>query len=149
MPDTETSRHSLPYLTVSQASKEITHNEAVFLIDALLHPVVEGQLALPPVLLSTEAGKCWIVSSGASADWQGKDDNIALWTGGSWRFQAASDGMTVRNRQSGMDLVWSGTNWIEAPNISDPQFGNVIDLEARTAIVELLSFLRVTGQIES
>ena len=33
----ETRRCGLPLLAVSQAEKEITHNEALVLIDALLH----------------------------------------------------------------------------------------------------------------
>ena len=149
MPAAQSPRHSLPYLSVTQALKEVTHNEALFRIDALLHTVVEGRLALPAAPASTDAGKCWLVAAGASGDWQGKDNNIALWTGGSWRFQRASDGMTIRNRQSGTNFVWIGTNWISAPAIADPQSGTVVDLEARAVIAELLIYLRLIGAIKN
>ena len=109
MPDAQSPRHNLPYLSVTQALKEVTHNEALFRIDALLHTVVEARLALPSAPASTDAGKCWLVAVGASGDWQGKDNSIALWTGGRWRFQRASDGMTIRNRQSETNLVWNGS----------------------------------------
>ena len=148
MPDAQSSRHNLPYLSVTQALKEVTHNEALFRIDALLHTVVEGRLALPSETASTNAGKCWLVAAGSSGDWQGKDHNIALWTGGSWRFQRASDGMTIRNRQSGTNMVWNGTNWISAPAIANPQSGTVVDLEARAVIVELMTYLRLIGAIK-
>ena len=149
MPDAQSPRHNLPYLSVTQALKEVTHNEALFRIDALLHTVVEARLALPSAPASTDAGKCWLVAPGASGDWQGKDNNIALWTGGSWRFQRASDGMTIRNRQSRTNMVWNGTNWISAPAIADPQSGTVVDLEARAVIAELLIYLRLIGAIKN
>lgn len=59
----ETGRHKLPCLAVSQAQKEITHNEALALIDALVHPVVEEQLSVPPAPTDADIGKCWLIGS--------------------------------------------------------------------------------------
>ena len=57
----QTPRFALPMLSVAQAQKETTHNEALVLIDALLHaPVVDGPLATPPEY-PTEGDCGWTV----------------------------------------------------------------------------------------
>lgn len=65
MPQPETARHHLPMLAVSQAQKEITHNEALVLVDALLHPIIEDRLSIPPVATVADIGKCWLVGTAA------------------------------------------------------------------------------------
>lgn len=146
MPEISSSRHALPYLFVAQAQKELTHNEALARIDALLHPVVQDQLATPPVLTLADTGKCWAVSDGGTGEWQSKASQIAIWAGGSWRFLTPVPGMRVRNVAVGTDMVWDGDQWIGAPTVADPQSGATIDVEARAAIVALLSHFRAIGQ---
>ena len=149
MTDHQSPRHALPYLAVAQAAKEVTHNEALCRIDALLHPLIELRLAFPPVPVLADAGKCWLVAQGAAGEWQGYDNMVAIWTGGSWRFQAATAGMRVRNRQEATEMMWSGSAWISPPAIAVPQSGAVVDVEARAAIAALLSHFRTSGQLAS
>ena len=149
MSNNTTSRHQLPFLVVAQAQKEITHNEALVRIDALLHPVVEDEIAAPPVVLAADAGKCWLIAELATGIWQGKAGQIACWTGGSWRYILPVQSMTARNNASSTHAVWINGQWITAPTISDPQSGAVIDTEARAAIIALLSHFRMIGQLAS
>ena len=87
-----TARLALPLLAMAQAQKEVTHNEALTLLDLLVQPVVEaGPLAAPPP--SPGAGQGWIVGAGATGDWSGREGALALWTAGGWRFVAPSAGM--------------------------------------------------------
>lgn len=145
----ETTRHKLPLLAVSQAQKEITHNEALIRIDALLHAVVQAELANPPVLTDVDIGKCWLVGGSPSGDWSGKSGQLAVWIGGGWRFCLAVEGMRLRLQSSGTDRVRSAGIWIPVPAIPDPANGAIIDVEARQAIVALLAHLRSIGQVTS
>ena len=60
-----TPRWGLPLLFAGQAHKELAHNEALVLIDALLHGRVESAaINAPPK--DPAPGQCWIVAAGGS-----------------------------------------------------------------------------------
>ena len=139
-----TPRFALPMLSAAQAQKEITHNEALFLIDALLHAaVVDGPLATPPE--DPAAGDCWIVDETAAGAWAGEAGRLALWTVGGWRFVVPLPGMRVRRISDGVSLLFDGTEWAEPAAIANPTGGTTIDLEARAAIDALLALLLAHG----
>ena len=148
MNDQNTSRFALPYLFSGQAQKEMTHNEALIAIDALLHPIVEETLNTPPALLNTvDAGKCWHIGNAPSGLWQNRARQIANWSGSSWRFVIPQRGMKVFNRATGVYNIFEIGNWVEPASIMDPIQGNIIDLEARSAISAILGMLRETAVI--
>lgn len=147
MPILETARHRLPLLAVSQAQKEITHNEALVLVDALLHPVVEAELAAPPSPAVTDIGKCWLIGQVPTGPWQGKAAQIALWIGGGWRYVVPQSGMRLRLLSEQADKIWSGSGWSNAPTIADPSGGGIIDVEARATIALLLQYFRLIGLV--
>lgn len=147
MSSLETGRHKLPLLAVSQAQKEITHNEALVKIDALLHAVVQDERSAPPILSDEDIAKCWLIGNAASGEWTGKTGQLAIWIGGGWRFCRATEGMRVRIQNSGTDRIRSGSEWKAAPTIVDPVGGTMIDHEARLAIISLLGHLRSVGAL--
>ncbi len=149
MPDFNTARHKLPLLAVAQAQKEITHNEALVRIDALLHPVVQDELAIPPVASDADTGKCWLVAASPSGEWAGKAGQIAIWVGGGWRFCVPAEGMRARQQSQNIDRIRSAGVWLMPPAISNPAEGSVVDTEARAAIMSLLAHLRAIGHVTS
>jgi hypothetical protein len=143
-----TPRLDLPLLTVAQSQKELTHNEALFRLDALVQPVAESQsMAAPANLGLSDAGKCWIVGDGASAAWAGQDDHLACWSGDDWRFIAPVDGMKIHLKSSGKQKIYINNQWIAGVAIADPAGGSIVDVEARAAISALLGYLRDTGRL--
>lgn len=141
-----TPRHALPMLSIAQAHKEITHNEALFIVDFLLNPVVEEMLDIAPTgLLVTDAGKCWLVGASPTGIWNGHATTIACWTGEGWRYAEPVDGMEVWLRIAAIQFRFVGGSWLIPSAIADPQAGSVIDLEARAALVSLLSYFRQSG----
>lgn len=158
-----TARFALPLIAPGQAQKEAYHNEALAAIDAALHPCVEGApLAEPPI--DPAEGQTWLVAADAVDDWIDRDDSLATWTAGGWRFTAPLPGMTVWT--SGHWLHWSGASWTSGwpvesllidgtqivgprqPSIPSPSGGTTIDAEARAAIDLLTVTLRTHGLIE-
>lgn len=145
MPVLETGRHNLPLLAVSQAQKEITHNEALVLIDALLHTAIEGVEMTPPTVSDADIGKCWLVGTGATGLWANKDGQIAICIGGDWRYLFANDGMRLWNRSNGRDSIYSDGIWLSGPIIANPTGGAVIDSEARATLDAMLQYFRLIG----
>jgi hypothetical protein len=145
-----TPRHSLPELFVGQAQKEITHNEALARIDALLHPEIQAVLtAPPPILLEADNGKCWIIADSANGVWAGKVGQIARWSAGSWRYMVPVDGMSVWHVTGNNRLFYIGGNWIEPTVIATPAGGTIVDVEVRAAVAAILDHLRQISHISS
>lgn len=150
MPETNSARHGLPFLLTGQAQKELTHNEALVRLDALLHPVIEAQQTSPDMDISmADAGKIWLVAANmpnaAPNEWTGHAGELAYWTGGSWRFLEPTTGMSIWNRQNNSRLIYISGQWTVAPSITNVTGGINIDVEARAAMNALLHHLQIIG----
>ncbi len=162
-----TDRLALPLLTAGQAQKEVTHNEALALIDLLLQPVVQS-VAPATVPAAPLIGQCWIVGVAATGAWAGHDGALAGWTSGGWRFSSPQDGMQVWSVADGVFVgraagVWligvqvaksltvSGLQVVGAQQaaVTTPTGGAVIDIQARAALSDILSALRAHGLIST
>jgi hypothetical protein len=145
-----TARLALPLLSVAQAHKELTHNEALMLLDAAVQPVVESNtIAVPPNLLPEDAGKCWIVAASPSGAWSGKADRLACWIGDDWRFIMPADGMQVSIKATGNRLSYFDNQWVNPPVLVDPAGGATIDGETRATLNALLAHLRQIGLVST
>ncbi|KGB55641.1 hypothetical protein FG91_01246 [Sphingopyxis sp. LC81] len=143
-----TPRFALPLLGVAQAQKEVTHNEALTLLDALVHSAVEaGPLATPPV--GPEEGQCWIVGATPTAAWSGQANAIAIRTGGGWRFAPPREGMRATRLTDGALLRFVGGAWAAPATVGAPSGGSIIDSEARSAISTLILHLAAQGLLIS
>ena len=143
-----TPRFALPLLAVAQAQKEVTHNEALTLLDALVHAVVEaGPIAVPPA--TPVEGQCWIADAAPTGAWAGQAHSIILWTSGGWRFVAPREGMQVMRLTDNVRLRHSGGIWVAPATIDTPDGGSTIDSEARSAISTLILHLAAQGLLIS
>ena len=140
-----TPRFAIPNIMVSQAHKEITHNEALAIIDGLLHVSVIDFASSPPTLTISDAGKCWLVVAPGSGAWTGKENSLASWNGSGWRFVEPVEGMAIWNSQNNSELRFSGSEWRQPGVVLAPAGGSVVDLEARAAFSLLLTHLRNAG----
>lgn len=91
-----TPKLSMPELSVGQAGKELTHNQALAILDQLAQAVVvDKDLATPPV--SPANGAMYIVAAGATGAWLGQSGNLAFWltSVGAWTFAVPVNGWSV------------------------------------------------------
>ena len=89
----DTPNYAIPLLTEGQASGEVTHNDAVVRLAALMHlNVLDRDLTAPPGGESN--GDRYLVKATATGDWATHDDEIALYYNG-WIFIVPVDGMIV------------------------------------------------------
>ncbi|HWJ71221.1 MAG TPA: DUF2793 domain-containing protein [Sphingobium sp.] len=160
-----TDRLGLPLLAAGQAQKEITHNEALALLDVVAQACVESaSLSTPPAM--PQAGQCWIVAAGATGAWSGQEGAIACWSASGWLLLAPRPGWRIWVQDRGHGMRFDGMAWLDdavredgiyldgerviAPRrgaIAAPAGGSTRDEEARTAIAALLDALRGHGLI--
>jgi hypothetical protein len=156
-------RYALPLLQTAQAQKEVTHNEALTSIDALLHLAVEtATLAVPPI--APVGGTGWIVGASSTGAWTGKAGQLAFWTDGGWRFTVPRQGCVAWLRDVQHFAVFTAAGWRDdgwpvaglrvggrlalaaAPvSVASPAGGTVNDIETRAALAALLLALRTAA----
>ncbi len=101
----------LPYILAAQAQKHVTHNEALQLLDGLVQlSVLDRDLTTPPG--SPADGERYIVASGATDDWAGWDQNVALFTDGAWLRLPPRTGWRAWVEDEDLLLVYDGAGWI-------------------------------------
>lgn len=161
----QTERCALPLLAAGQAQKELTHNEALALIDLALQPVVqEAGRNEPPA--APALGQCWAVGATPTGAWAGRPLAIAGWTAAGWRFFSCGEGAQAWSLADGCAVRREGNAWragaltgaslsiggrqvvgAQQPSVPGPTGGTTVDAEARAAIAAVIARLRAHGLI--
>jgi Protein of unknown function (DUF2793) len=101
---------ALPYLASAQAQKHVTHNEALSLIDGLLHlSVISRTLATPPGVIVD--GDRYLIAASPTGDWAGQAGQLTLRMEGAWRFLTPRKGWRLWVEAENLLLVFDGMNW--------------------------------------
>lgn len=139
-----TAHYALPLLASGQAQKEITHNEALVLIDALLGGAIESTLlSEPPATL--EEGMMWIVGPHATGAWTTQEGRLALWSEGGWRFLQNTIGSLFWDKSRNAFIILRSQGWSMPISLDIPTGGTVIDIEARAAFASVRDMLVTLG----
>jgi hypothetical protein len=134
-------------MLAGQTQKELTVNEALVRIDALLNPAIEGMADDPPS--APFDGECWLVGESPTGDWDGHAEELACFGLGIWTFVEPKDGMHVLDRSTGQLRLRRLDVWAFAETPAAPAGGATVDAEARTAIVGLIAALADSGILPS
>lgn len=107
-----TTNLKLPLLIPNQSGKEITHNEALVIIDNILqNGVIDKDLTTPPE--NPNSNDIYIVSKNATGDWADKDKQIAFYDNG-WRFVEPREGFIFWVNDEDKLYTYNGSKWVEA-----------------------------------
>lgn len=105
-----TGRLHFPYIVQSQSQKEVTHNEALNLLDVLIQAVVQDVgLDTPPG--SPTLGDCYIIGTSPTGAWAGKAGYIAQAIEGGWYFVAPFKQLKVWVESLDLEYYYDGFAW--------------------------------------
>lgn len=106
----QTPNLKLPYIMPSQAQKHVTHNEALRLLDAVVHLSVRSRVkTVAPV--TPASGERHIIASPATGLWAGKEGMIGFFIDDGWSFVAVAKGWLAYVEDESTLLVYNGTVW--------------------------------------
>ena len=124
-----TKRFKMPLLLPNQSGKEITHNEALIMLDNLLQNVVIDK-DLMEVPQNPNVNDCYIVAENATNSWYGKDNQLAFYDNG-WRFSNAVEGFFCFVKSYNCFYIFINGSWqkltdfIKFQKLADVQLTNI------------------------
>jgi hypothetical protein len=102
---------NLPYLITAQAQKEVTHNDALTLLDIFTRPVVKSLgVNTPPV--SPVVGDCHIIGSSPTDAFTGYAHAIACYDANGWVFAMPFTWLDVVNEDDQTRYLYDGSAWV-------------------------------------
>lgn len=110
----------LSYILPSQAQKHVTHNEAIKALDAVVQLAVTSRsVATPPP--SPAAGARYIVPTGATGAWAGREKHVAAWQDDVWVFYMPRTGWLAHAVDENALLTFGSSDWaLSAFNVALP-----------------------------
>jgi hypothetical protein len=115
---TTTPNLGIAYIDSGVPQPEVTHNDAMRRLDALVQIIVQDRdLASPPG--SPSDGQCWIVASSPTGAWAGHTNHVLAWQDNAWRSYVPKVGWRAYVVDEGKLLTWSGSAWGEGASIID------------------------------
>jgi len=101
----------MPFLEEGQGNADITHNEALLILDTMVQTrVIDKDLTAPPG--SPSEGDRYIVAAVATGDWTGNEDKIAFFFGGIWKFITPLEGWRAFVEDEAIEYNFNGTAWV-------------------------------------
>lgn len=112
----------IPYVAGQQSQPEVTHNDALNLIQMLLNGAVSLGLNVPPG--APVQGDVYVVGDAPTGAWAGRAKAVAGWFGTAWKFLPGVDdngtpitigirnkGMMIFVRADNLLFIWDGFTW--------------------------------------
>lgn len=142
-------RHTLPFLSVNQSQKETSYNEAIRILDLMGHlRILDRNLSVPPS--SPSDGDCYLIAGGASGDWVGQSNKLALYYSG-WDFVTPFAGIVAYVSDEKQFIYYNGTSWSTGISPVTPVFaektanytitntdgGGIVPVDATSAAVNI------------
>lgn len=106
-----TTHLAFPLIEEEQAQKHLTHNEALVILDDLVHlAVLDIDRATPPA--GPAEGDRYLVAAGATGAWENAVGKIAAWRSSEWEFYTPRAGWSMYVVDEGERYRFDGASWI-------------------------------------
>lgn len=134
----QTPNLKMPYILPSQAQKHVTHNEALRLLDAVVHLSVKSRnRAEAPE--TPASGDRYLVAAAAAGAWTGKGGAIASFIDGGWLFVTPAIGWQTYVEDEVLLLVFDGTLWKRVSSIPENLSLSMLGVHATADAVSRLA----------
>jgi hypothetical protein len=134
---TTTHHLGITFVEQAQSQKEVTVNQALARIDAILNSGAKSRvLATPPI--SPTDGDLYIVAASPTDDWAGQAGNISYFDS-IWRFIVPIEGMTLWVNDEDLIYSYDGTAWVLSNNPTEFQNLNKLGINATADATNKLS----------
>jgi hypothetical protein len=139
-----TEKLGLSEIVLSQAAKEITHNEALRQIEGRTVGASSRTTTAPPG--SPTNGDVYIIPTGATGEWSGKTNQLAHRYGGVWNYWTPVAPVRLWVADEQLVVVWNGTDWVTlvGPSLIPP-FVDTTTIVKGSADATKLARLEVDG----
>lgn len=134
----QTPNLKLPYILPSQAQKHVTHNEALRLLDAVVHLSVRSR-SRTDAPETPAGGDRYLVAAPALGNWAGKEGMIAFFIDGGWLFVAPAVGWQVYVEDEAQLLVFDGALWKGVSSVPDNLSLSMLGVQATADAVNRLA----------
>lgn len=108
---TTTPNLSIPMLVENQALGEVTHNQALIIIDAFLNGAIESRTTTAQPGSPSDGDVYLLPTSSTGADWAGNDGKIAIYNNGWQYFLTPKAGWRFYVVDEDLDIRFDGTSW--------------------------------------
>jgi hypothetical protein len=99
----------LDEISASQSSKEVTHNTALRQLEGATIRILDRDLTAPPG--GESEGDSYLVDSGGTGAWSGKDGQVAVYISGGWFFLPPFEGLRLWINDEDIAIVYDGSSW--------------------------------------
>ncbi len=104
----KTGRLGLPYILQAQAQKEVTHNQALNMLDVYVNTVAEVMVDELPT--EAKEGSIYIVNN-----------ELAKASGGNWTYYPALEYMEVWLKDTQTKIIYDGKKWLNISKLHQVQ----------------------------
>ena len=136
-----TARLGLPHIIQGQAQKEVTHNEALDILEMLVQSFAISVTNDPPATPLLDAW--YIVGANPTGAWIGKGKSIAGFISGAWKFVTPKNGFRVYVQADEVEYIYTNGSWVQSSGGTgdtvnfDPTGTDLTSTNVQEAIVEL------------
>jgi hypothetical protein len=115
---TDTQRLKLTELVDSQAQKEVTVNETLWKIDAILGNGCKSRTTTAQPASPVEGDVYIVPTSATGTDWTGQDGKLAQFVNGAWIFYTCREGWQTWVLDEDDRVIHNGTKWTRQEVVS-------------------------------